>query len=237
MIWYANDLLENPQAFIPFVLALGLVILLGLAFHEFCHAWAAYELGDDTAKRQGRLTLNPLAHIDPIGTALIAVIGFGWAKPTPFNPLRLSLGPDKGGAVVAFAGPASNFVFAAAAAIPLRLGLFELSGGLGRPGETTFESIIARGTAQDFVVLFLLLFVSLNILLGLFNLLPIAPLDGFKVLTGIAPKEISQPLKALEPWGPGLLIGLIAIGWLTPFNPIGAVIGGLSTTVADFLLA
>ncbi|HMO53942.1 MAG TPA: site-2 protease family protein, partial [Tepidiformaceae bacterium] len=107
MIWYISDLQENPAAFLVFVAAFSVAVLTGLAFHEFCHAWSANELGDDTAKRQGRLTLNPMKHLDPIGTTLLFVMGFGWAKPVMDNPWRLRIGPRRGHALVAFAGPAS----------------------------------------------------------------------------------------------------------------------------------
>ena len=94
MIWLINDM--TAEAFLVYIAAMAVVLFTGLAFHEFCHAWAANELGDDTAARQGRLTLNPLAHLDPIGAAAIFLIGFGWAKPTPVNPWRLRNGPRRG---------------------------------------------------------------------------------------------------------------------------------------------
>src|SRR5512139_989564 len=103
MIWYLQDM--TAEAFLVFIAATSVALFTGLAFHEFCHAWAANELGDDTAARQGRLTLNPLAHIDPIGAAMMFLVGFGWAKPTPVNPWRLRSGPRRGNAIVAFAGP------------------------------------------------------------------------------------------------------------------------------------
>ena len=216
MIWYLQDM--TPEAFLVFIAATSLALFTGLAFHEFCHAWAANELGDDTAARQGRLTLNPLAHLDPIGAAMIFLIGIGWAKPTPVNPWRLRSGPRRGNAIVAFAGPASNFFFAALAAVPLKTGLVE-------PQFGSLERIIRDGSGQDFVALFLLVFVSLNIVLGIFNLIPIPPLDGFKVAVGILPRDAANTLQRLEPWGPGVLMTLILLGWFTPINPIGWLIG------------
>jgi Zn-dependent protease len=213
MIWYLGDLQDNPTAFLVFVAAFGVAVLTGLAFHEFCHAWSANELGDDTAKRNGRLTLNPIAHLDPIGTTLLFALGFGWAKPTPVNPWRLSAGPRRGGALVAFAGPASNFFFAALAAIPIRLGIVESD-------FSSIDAIIQLGSGMDYVWLFLSFIIGLNIILGIFNLIPIPPLDGFKVLQGIVPREVAQGLEKLAPWGPGLLMGLIAFGFITGNSPL-----------------
>ncbi len=213
MIWYINDLQDNPQAFLVFVAAFAVAVLTGLAFHEFSHAWSANELGDDTAKRDGRLTLNPIKHLDPIGTTLLFVMGFGWAKPTPVNPWRLRAGPRRGGALVAFAGPASNFFFAAVAAIPIRLGIIESD-------LNSIEAVIRVGDGMDYAWLFLSFVITLNIILGIFNLIPIPPLDGFKVLTGLVPRGVARGLEQLAPWGPGILMGMIALGFLTGYSPI-----------------
>ena len=217
MLLYLNDLLENPAAGLVYVAAFGVAVLTGLAFHEFCHAWSANELGDDTAKRNGRLTLNPIKHLDPIGTTMLFAVGFGWAKPTPVNPWRLRAGPRRGGALVAFAGPASNFFFAAVAAIPIRLDLIESD-------LPTIESIIRFGSGMDYAFLFLSFVITLNVLLGIFNLIPIPPLDGFKVVTGIAPREVARGLERLAPWGPGLLMGLFLMGFLVGWSPLWWII-------------
>lgn len=217
MIWYLDDLQENPEVFLVYIGAFVVAILTGLAFHEFSHAWAANELGDDTAARQGRLTLNPLAHLDPIGSSLLLLFGFGWAKPTPVNPWRLRAGPRRGGALVAFAGPASNFFFAALAAIPIRLGWADTD-------FTSIEAVIRFGGAQDYLWLFLSFVISLNVILGIFNLIPIPPLDGFAVLSGIVPREAARALEKLAPYGPGILMSLVAIGFLTGYSPLGWLI-------------
>jgi Zn-dependent protease len=228
MIWYLQDM--SGEALLVFVAATSVAIFTGLAFHEFCHAWAANELGDDTAARQGRLTLNPFAHLDPIGSALIFLIGFGWAKPTPVNPWRLRSGPRRGNAIVAFAGPASNFFFAALAAVPLKIGLVE-------PQFQSVERIVSDGSGEDFVALFLLIIVSLNILLGLFNLIPIPPLDGFKVAVGFLPRDAANALQKLEPWGPGILMTLIVIGFIAPsLSPIRWLIDFAYDDVFQFLV-
>jgi Zn-dependent protease len=210
MIWYLDDLSENPEVIFVYLAAFMVAILTGLAFHEFSHAWTANELGDDTAARQGRLTLNPLAHLDPIGSALLLLFGFGWAKPTPVNPWRLKNGPQRGGAIVAFAGPASNFFFAALAAIPIRTGLVESRFG------TNIEAVIRFGSGEEYVFLFLFFVISLNIILGIFNLIPIPPLDGFKVALGLLPRDLAAQLERLAPWGPGILMTLLVIGFINP---------------------
>ncbi|HMO96496.1 MAG TPA: site-2 protease family protein [Tepidiformaceae bacterium] len=238
MIWYISDLQENPAAFLVFVAAFSVAVLTGLAFHEFCHAWSANELGDDTAKRQGRLTLNPMKHLDPIGTTLLFVMGFGWAKPVMVNPWRLRIGPRRGHALVAFAGPASNFFFAALAAIPIRLGLIALGDDVARQGQgmTVIEAVIRFGDGMDYAWLFLSFIIGLNILLGIFNLIPIPPLDGFRVLTGIVPREIARGLEQIAPWGPGILMAFIALGFLTGRSPIIWVINLVYDDILGIIL-
>lgn len=231
MLRYINDLSENPEAFLVYLAAFATAILTGLAFHEFSHAWAANELGDDTAKRQGRLTLNPIAHLDPMGTTLLLLVGFGWAKPTPVNPWRLRNGPRRGNAMVAFAGPASNFFFAALAALPLRLGLVESRFGADIP------RIIQFGSGEEYLFLFLAFVISLNVLLGIFNLIPIPPLDGFKVATGFLPREAAQQLERLEPYGPGIIMVMFVIGIVAPqLSPIYWVINLVYDDVLGFLV-
>lgn len=229
MIWLINDM--TAEAFLVYIAAMAVVLFTGLAFHEFCHAWAANELGDDTAARQGRLTLNPLAHLDPIGAAAIFLIGFGWAKPTPVNPWRLRNGPRRGNAIVAFAGPASNFFFAALAAVPLKLGLVDAGEFNG------IEDLLRNGTGADYIAQFLLLTVTLNIILGIFNLIPLPPLDGFKVAVGFLPRQIAHELQRLEPWGPGILMTLLVIGFVVPgLSPIGWIIRTVQDDVFEFLV-
>ena len=231
MVRFLDDFSDNPQALLVYIAALATAIFTGLAFHEFSHAWAANELGDDTAKRQGRLTLNPIAHLDPIGTALILLIGFGWAKPTPVNPWRLRVGPIRGNAIVAFAGPASNFFFAALAALPIRLGLVDSRFGANIP------AVIRFGTGEEYVYLFLAFVISLNVLLGLFNLIPIPPLDGFKVLGGFLPKSAAMQLQKLEPYGPGIIMLVFVIGFINPsLSPVVWVLDLVYGDVLDFFV-
>jgi Zn-dependent protease len=175
--------------------AVVVVVMLGLAFpiHEFAHALAAYRLGDGTAKLMGRLTLDPRAHFDPMGGLLLAAtvmltsFGFGWAKPTPYNPRNLQ-GGRWGEAIISAAGPISNLVLAIAAAIPLRF-------------------IIGTGMDAGFFTPFLSFFVEINLVLMVFNLIPIPPLDGSKVLFAfLNPRTAWQVRPVLEQYGFLILI-------------------------------
>ena len=202
------------EDFVARVIVVAIMLLVGFPVHEFAHALAAYRLGDSTAKLFGRLTLNPVAHFDPLGGILLAVsfigsgFGFGWAKPTPVNTANLA-GGRRGEAMVAAAGPVSNLVLAAAAALPLRFiaGTPQLSEQI--PG---------------IVVLVLYLFVYINLVLMIFNLLPIPPLDGSKVLFAFLPPRLAwQWRPVLEQYG---FILLLLLFFLPPGNPIGGRILG-----------
>jgi Zn-dependent protease len=202
------------EDFVARVIVVAIMLLVGFPVHEFAHALAAYRLGDSTAKLFGRLTLNPVAHFDPLGGILLAVsfigsgFGFGWAKPTPVNPANLA-GGRRGEAMVAAAGPLSNLVLAAAAALPLRfiLATPELSAQI--PG---------------LVILVLFLFVYINLVLMIFNLLPIPPLDGSKVLFAFLPPRLAwQWRPILEQYG---FILLLLLFFLPPGNSIGGRILG-----------
>lgn len=186
------------DAFDPTTLiALGVILLVSFPVHEFAHAWVAYRLGDDTAARQGRLSLNPLRHLDPLGTLmLIATQAFGWAKPVPVAPWRLRYGPRIGHALVAAAGPGSNLLMALLGAIVWR------SGVLDRLPMNLDMAVI--------------LFISINIGLFLFNLIPLGPLDGFSVLSGIVDARTAQRLEPLSTYGTYILLGLLMLGYVSP---------------------
>ncbi len=175
-------------------LARLIVLLIGLPFHEWAHAWSADRLGDDTPRWEGRLSLNPLAHLDILGAILILLTGFGWAKPVPINPYRMRTAPRTGMALSSFAGPASNLLLAMVCAIPFRLGLLSLA-DLGRGSPTLAQ------------LLWLVADVSLN--LAIFNLLPFYPLDGEKVLVGILPPRWGDYLLSFRPYSPYVLLGLL----------------------------
>ena len=175
------------------LIAAAIILLVSFPVHEFSHAWVAYRLGDGTAKLFGRLTLNPIAHFDPIGGLLLVAssltgVGIGWAKPTPVNPSNLRGGHDSEG-IVAFAGPASNLILAALGAIPFRL------------------LIAAEADVPDIVIKVLFYFIVINIALMLFNLVPVPPLDGSKVLFSfMSPRQVHQWRPMLEQYGFILLI-------------------------------
>ena len=181
------------------IIALAAILLIALPFHEFSHALAAFRLGDPTAKLLGRLTLNPISHLDPIGAILIVLVGFGWAKPTPYNPLNLRNG-KLGEAIIAAAGPLSNLVLAVAAALPLRY-------------------ILATEMEVPFLVLQALeIFIVLNVVLMIFNLVPIPPLDGSKLLFAAMDRRTEMQWRpVLEQYG---ILILIAAMWL-PILPGG----------------
>jgi Zn-dependent protease len=185
------------------LLAMAIILLVSFPVHEFAHAWVAYRLGDDTAARQGRLSLNPLRHLDPLGTImLIATQAFGWAKPVPVAPWRLRHGPRAGHALVSVAGPASNLLMATVVASLWRLGVLKL-----------------LPINLDLTVF---MFVSINVTLALFNLIPIGPLDGFSVLSGIVDERTAQMLQPLYTYGPFILMGLLLLGNVAPgFNLLG----------------
>lgn len=211
-------LFSAPIAFAILIAAFAAALLTGLIFHEFCHALMADVLGDRTPRRLGRLTLDLRAHYDPFWTTAIFLFGFGMAKPVPVDP-RNTRNPKLGLLLIAAAGPVSNLMVAAIAAIPLRLGLFPLW--------TFYDArlVSASMSAADLVGLFLGTLVLLNIQLGVFNLLPIPPLDGSSVLAGLLPRELERQYARLQPWGFGLLMLLIS----APFLTNGAF--GLSTII------
>jgi Zn-dependent protease len=191
------------------VIVVAIMLLIGFPVHEFAHALAAYRLGDSTAKHLGRLTLNPIAHFDPLGGILLAVtfigssFGFGWAKPTPVNPNNLE-GGRWGEAIVAAAGPISNLVLATVAALPLRYLLEN-------------PELIRQLPEQ--VVLVLFLFILINVALMIFNLFPIPPLDGSKVLFAFLPARTAwQWRPILEQYG---FILLLLVFFLPPGDSIG----------------
>ncbi|MBI4771617.1 MAG: site-2 protease family protein [Chloroflexi bacterium] len=185
---------------LPLLISRALTLVIAFTVHEFAHAWAAEQQGDPTARLQGRLTLNPLTHLDPLGSLLLIVAGFGWAKPVPFNPYNLRSGPRTGTAIVAAAGPFSNLALALLAAIPFKFGLVTLSEAL------------AAGRLLPSASNFLLEFIWINLILLFFNLIPLPPLDGHKIAVGLLPDPWAQPLERLTPYGPMILMLVIFVG-------------------------
>lgn len=178
------------------VISIAIAFIPAIAIHEFAHAFVADQLGDPTPRREGRLTLNPLAHLDPLGTILIFIAGFGWGKPVNVNPRYLP-GDFSGMALVSAAGPISNILLAALFAIPLRAGVVPLT--LQGSNSVFFPSL----GEMYFQVIYI------NVLLAVFNLLPFAPLDGSKVLLGLLPPRLSYKVAQYQRYGPLILLGLI----------------------------
>jgi Zn-dependent protease len=214
--------LDNLLSMVAFLFAL----VIGITIHEFSHAWVADALGDPTARYQGRLTLNPVAHFDPLGAMMIlySIVsgwGFGWGKPVPVDPRHLRYGPRVGMALTSVAGPASNLLIAAVVATPFRLGV-ALPGLLGQ---------------------LTLTIVFVNVGLALFNMLPIPPLDGFSVLTGMlstirakwAYDAVTQ-LDRLRTLGPMLFLLLIMADWFLPFSILGILLGKPAEWIFSALL-
>jgi Zn-dependent protease len=198
-------------AMTPAYLIISIVgLLIAFSVHECAHAWAAYQMGDPTAKNMGRLTLDPRAHLDPVGAAMVLVAGFGWAKPVPVNPRNLRGDMRTSMALVSVSGPLSNLLLAVLFATPLRLGLIPLTPGTNlvpSPAE------LVVGIAY------------LNIVLMVFNLLPIAPLDGFDVALALLPYRWARELERLEPYGMAILFLLIVLGSVGRFDILWAIMG------------
>jgi len=215
-------------------------LVIAIVFHEVAHGWAALALGDPTAKERRRLTLNPIRHVDPMGTLVVpgflALVGgpvFGWAKPVPVNFNRLR-NPRLGMMLVAAAGPATNFLLAALAAVLI---------GLTIPANATLD--LAGGVpkvigADGSLLLFgsgLVLFILINTFLALFNLLPIPPFDGSHIVEGALPRAAARQYAKLRSVGMLLFVVLIAASWAFPdANIIGRVIGPPVTWVIDHFL-
>ncbi len=168
-------------------------LLIAITFHEVAHGWVAYRLGDPTAKNHGRLTLNPIPHIDPIGALMLLLFRFGWAKPVPVNPMYFRGDRRRGMLMVALAGPVTNFIlaFLVAALVSVVLNYMPITG------------------FSIFLLNFLLMLLIYNVFLGMFNLLPVPPLDGSKILSNLLPIRFSPIFAQLEQYGFFILILLI----------------------------
>jgi Zn-dependent protease len=220
---------DRLESIVFFLVAL----VVSISVHEFAHAWSAYELGDPTARNQGRLTLNPVVHFDPIGALMIVFMAFagwglGWGKPVPVNPYNLRTNPRVGMGLTSAAGPFANLVLAALFAIPLRV---DALWGVGGP---------VQGLLQTFLVTM----VITNVTLAIFNLIPLPPLDGFNVLQGLLATfrtkwayEWGNSLDRLAPYGPVILLGLLSLGWFVGFNLLGRIMGPPIDALLGLLLS
>ncbi len=190
-------LFASPLAFLIFMV--GLVLSIGI--HEFAHCFVTDRLGDPTPRIKGRLTLNPLAHLDPVGTIAIVLTGFGWGKPAPYDPYNLKE-PVRDAALIAAAGPASNILIA-----------------------TVLSILIKLGVGGEFLVLFSMQLIFINVALALFNLLPIHPLDGGKIMRALLPHQASLEYEeVMDRYGMMILIMLI-LPWAGGRSAVSALLG------------
>jgi Zn-dependent protease len=207
------------------LIARAVTLLIAFTIHELAHALTADYLGDSTPRRMGRISLNPLVHLDPIGTLVLLVAGFGWAKPVMVNPYNMRGDPRTNMAIVAIAGPISNIFMATLAAIPFRLGLLDIF--------TAFRA--AEGLLPSFEFL-LFQFIWINIILAVFNMIPLGPLDGLKVLDGVLPRQLSEHLQPLYQYGMLILLGAIFILPMLGIHVFSAFLMGTSQALVQLLL-
>jgi len=198
-----------------------ITLIIALTVHEFSHAYVADRFGDDTPRSLGRLTLNPIKHLDVIGSLMLIIMGFGWAKPVPVNPGKLRQHSRSALMWVSLAGPVSNLMMAFLAVIPLRLKIFSLTAG----------NSILPSPAE-----FLITFILINILLLVFNLIPVAPLDGEKVLEFLLPEQWSHQYAKLKPYGPILLLILVFILPRFGVNLLGWIMNPIINGLQSFIL-
>lgn len=181
------------------------ILVIAFTIHEYAHAWTADSFGDNTPRINGRLTLNPLAHLDPIGSLMLLFVGFGWARPVPVNPYTLRQRSPAAMMWVALAGPLSNFLLAVLAALPFQLEWF------------TLNDLYLAFTAAPSAILptpvgFTFDFITINLVLCLFNLIPLAPLDGDKIARFFMPDDWNRTLDRIRPYGPLILVALFMVG-------------------------
>lgn len=203
---------------IPELITNAITLVIAITVHEFAHAYVADQLGDPLPRSQGRVTLDPRAHLDPFGSLMMIIVGFGWGRPVLTNPYNYRVSVRSGMALVAIAGPLSNLLLAMVAAIPFRLNWLS-------------STVYASDILPSFNA-FLWTFIALNIGLMLFNMIPIAPLDGFKVALGVLPDEWANKLASLEQYGP-LLLMVVLIGGR---GILGWILGPLQRTIFSLII-
>ncbi len=211
----------SPSMIISYIF----VLLTAFAVHEFAHAFVASRFGDRTPELNGRLTLNPLAHLDVMGSLMLLVAGFGWAKPVPINVYALERRSHWAPMWVSLAGPGSNLLMAVVMAIPFKLGLV-----------SAYQAFTDMSSASSHILptlpQLLMVFVETNILLMLFNLIPVSPLDGEKILYYLLPPGGQRVMDQIRPYGPIILLVLVFSSVLFSFNVLGMIIN----PIMNFLL-
>lgn len=232
MIYY----LIRSGGSIPEILIMGcilaIVLVFSLSIHEVMHGYIAYKMGDDTAKKMGRLTLNPLAHLDPFGTLMMLLAGFGWAKPVPVNYGKLTRFKNRYISIrlVSIAGVTSNFLIAAVSYFLLVLVQFiSVSAGILNEYSQIGSSMSLPATLLLVLILLLNYMYIFNLMLMAFNLLPIPPLDGYHFIETFLPYKWKQRLAGYERNIGFILLLLIVVGNMSGFSPLGAVIGFVQT--------
>jgi Zn-dependent protease len=207
------QLWNNPA----FLVALLFGLVVGITVHEASHATVAVLLGDPTPRMMGRVSLNPLRHLDLLGSIAMLIASFGWGKPVQFNPYRLRTDPRLGSAVVAAAGPVSNILVAIVGALILKM----IGWHFTEPGHQVLTAVI-----------------FINVGLAAFNLLPIPPLDGYNLVVNLLPKSIAQALAPLETYGPLILLALIFLGPMVfRFDVLGSMLRPIRTVIIAMIQA
>ncbi len=217
----AGQLFNNPLSFLFLLIAL----IVAITVHEFAHAYAADRLGDPTPRLQGRLTLNPLAHLDLIGTLMLLIAHFGWGKPVQFDPFNLRH-PRRDSAIISLAGPVANMILATVCAVLLHI-LFSARFALLANTALGLSVYILMGLLKPII--------TFNVVLAVFNLIPIHPLDGFKVVGGILSDTYAKQWAELEPYGFIFLIFLIFPVFGGP-SPVSRLISPIIDTILTILL-
>ena len=218
-------LLSDPASFVRLMALVSFSLLVAVTVHEFSHALIATGLGDGTARRLGRLSLNPVRHLDASGTLMLLIVGFGWGKPVPVDHHHLSCG-RLGMTLVALAGPLSNLVVAFLVAIPIKLGILGVSPlAIGR------TNLVMTGGLREGLTDIAMMVVLFNLLLGVFNLIPVFPLDGSRVVGGLIPSRWSGPYAHVERWGPIVLIAVVLVDVVFRIGILWSIIGPVVTTL------